>query len=304
MKPRHVPLVVVLIAPACAIVAAQTPADNSQPLTFEVASIKPNNSTSIGRRFGAPGDRFVARNETLIHLIAVAYGAPGPLPDPLPDYRMSGGPKWINSDRFDVEAKAAGDVVRGTVGTRRKQLMLQSLLAQRFKLVVHHETKEMPIYALVLARRDKALGPGLLRSQVDPVVSRGNSNNPPLPRPAFGTPACEAAGGSRCSPGLGIGGVFKGGAITTTELIAYFSRWLNRTVLDRTGLTGAFDVELQFSTEGLPGAPTGPPGVERPPSEGPSIFTAVQDQLGLKLESTKGPVDVLVIDHVERPTPD
>ena len=273
-------------------------------LEFEAASIKPNNSTSLGRRFGVRGDRFVATNETLWQLIAVAYGTPGLLPQPLADYQLSGGPKWINSDRFDVEARAVGDVVRGTEGTRRKQLMLQTLLAERFKLVVHHETRELPIYALVLARRDRKLGPKLRRSEVDSAALRGNPDNPPIPLPAFGTPACDAAGGARCSPGLGFAGVFKGSAMTITDLTPYLSKWLDRTVSDRTGLTGAFDVELQFSPEGLPGAPTGPPGVERPPSEGPSIFTAVQEQLGLKLESTKGPVDVVVIDHAERPTED
>jgi uncharacterized protein (TIGR03435 family) len=103
---------------------------------------------------------------------------------------------------------------------------------------------------------------------------------------------------------LGIAGVFKESAMTTTELTIYLSRWLDRTVSDRTGLKGAFDVELQFSTEGLLGVPSGPPGVERPPSEGPSIFTAAQEQLGLKLESTKGPVDVLVIEHAEKPAKD
>ena len=140
----------------------------------------------------------------------MAYGAPGLLPQPLADYQISGGPKWINSDRFDVEAKAVGDVVRGTEGTRRKQLMLQTLLAERFKLVVHHETKELPIYALVLARRDRRLGPKLRRSELDSAALRGTPNNPPIPLPAFGTPACDASGGARCSPGLGIAGVFKG----------------------------------------------------------------------------------------------
>jgi uncharacterized protein (TIGR03435 family) len=286
------------------IVHTLTAQTSPSSLEFEAASIKPNNSTSLGRRFGVPGDRFVATNETVWQLIAVAYGTPGLLPQPLANYQLSGGPKWINADRFDVEAKAAGDVVRGTEGTRRKQLMLQTLLAQRFNLAVHHEMKDMPVYALVLARRDQKLGPKLRRSEVDSAALRGNPNNPPIPLPTFGTPGCDAAGGARCSPGLDIAGVFKGNAMTMTQLTPYFSRWLDRAVWDRTGLTGTFDVELQFSSEGLPGAPTGPPGVERPPSEGPSIFTGVQEQLGLQLKSTRGPVDVLVIDHVERPTED
>ena len=85
------------------------------------------------------------------------------------------------------------------------------------------------------------------------------------------------------------------------ELTLTLSKWLDRTVLDRTGLTGAFDVELQFAWEGLPGAPGSPPGVERPPNDNPSIFTAVQEQLGLRLEPQNAATEVLVIDHAEKP---
>jgi uncharacterized protein (TIGR03435 family) len=173
--------------------------------------------------------------------------------------------------------------------------MLQTLLAQRFKLVVHHETRELPLYALVLARRDRTLGPKLRRSDLDcaAILAARRSSNPPVFVPAMLDP---------CGSGAGIEGVLKGGAMTMTDLTVYFSRWLDRTVMDRTGLTGAFDVELQFSSEGLTGLPTPPPGVQRPPNDYPSIFIGVQEQLGLKLESTKGPVDVLVIDHAEKPT--
>lgn len=272
-------------------------------LTFEAASVKPSNSASLLRRMGVPGDRFIAKNEPLISLIAVAYGLPGPLPQPLPNYKLAGGPNWINSDRFDIEAKALGDVVRGTEGTRRKQLMLQMLLADRFKLVVRHEMKEQSVYELVLARRNRALGAKLRPSKIDRAALQSNSSNPPTLRPAFGTPACEAAGGI-CAPGVNMSGVFKGSAVTMAELITYLSRWLDRAVFDRTGLAGAFDVELQFASEGLQGLPTGPPGMERAPNDNPSIFVAVQEQLGLKLASTKRPVDVLVIDHAEKPTPD
>jgi uncharacterized protein (TIGR03435 family) len=121
-----------------------------------------------------------------------------------------------------------------------------------------------------------------------------------MPLPTFGTPRCEAEG-PPCSPGLGISG-FEGSAMTIPELTVFLSKWLDRAVSDRTGLTGSFDVELGFSPEGLTGIAPGPPGVERPPNDNPSIFIAVEEQLGLKLESTKGPVDVLVIDHAEKPT--
>lgn len=293
MTKSYLPVAVAILCAAGIVhtLAAQT----SSSLAFEAASIKPNNSTWPGRSIGVPGDRFIATNEPLSQLIAVAYGVPGPLPQPLAKDQISGGPNWINSDRFDVEAKAVGDVVRGTEGTRRKQLMLQTLLAQRFKLVVHHETRELPIYTLVLARRDRTLGPKLRKSDLDcaAILAARRSSNPPVFVPAMLDP---------CGSGESIEGVLKGGAMTMADLTVYFSRWLDRTVSDRTGLTGAFDVELQFSSEGLPGLPTPPPGVQRPPNDYPSIFVGVQEQLGLKLESTRGPVDVLVIDHAEKPT--
>jgi uncharacterized protein (TIGR03435 family) len=289
-----------LLGIACVVGIVHTLAAQTSPgPEFEAASIKPNNSTAPGRRIGIPGDRFIATNEPLWQLIATAYGAPGFLPQLLANYQISGGPKWINSDRFDIEAKAAGDVVRGTEGTRRKQLMLQTLLAQRFKLVVHYEMKNMPVYALVLARRDQTLGPKLQRSKVDCAALRRNPNY--RPGPVFGTPAFDPANHDLCGSGVGIEGILKGG-VTMTDLTVTFSRWLDRAVVDRTGLTGTFDVELQFSSEGLLGVPGPPPGVERPPNDNPSIFTAVQEQLGLKLESTRGPVEVLMIDHAEKPT--
>ena len=280
------------------LVRGQSPrTPDPTPLAFDAASIKPNVSTSASRRMGVPGDRFVATNETLGRLIATAYGPPGPLPQPLSSYQISGGPSWIDSDRFDVTATAAGEPVRGAEGTRRKQLMLQTLLAQRFKLAVHHETKQLPVYALVLARRDRQLGPKLQRSDVDcaALFAARRSANPPVFVPASLDP---------CSSGVSITGVMSSGSMTMQDLSAWLSRLLDRAVSDRTALTGAFSVELQFMTEGLPGLPAPPPGVERPPSDGPSIFTAVQEQLGLKLESATGAVDVLVIDHVEHPTPD
>jgi len=222
MTKSHLPLAVGILCVAVGIVDTVT-AQVSPRLAFEAASIKPNDSTSFGRRIGVPGDRFVATNDTLWRLITVAYGAPGVLPQPLNNYQLSGGPKWIDTDRFDVEAKATGDVVRGTEGTRRKQLMLQSLLAQRFKLAVHHEKRKMPVYALVFARRDRTPGPKLHRSQVDRAVAQGAPNNPAIPRPAFGTPACEAAGA--CSPGLSVVGLFKGAVMTMAQLTVYLSKW-------------------------------------------------------------------------------
>ena len=287
------PLALLPLAICARLVYGQT---ETRP-SFEVASIKPNNSTSPGRRMGVPGDRFIATNETVGALIATAYGASGLVPQPLLRYQISGGPSWLDSDRFDIEAKAAGDAVRGAEGTRRKQVMLQTLLEERFKLALHHETKELPVYALVLARRDQTFGPKLRRSDVDcaALFAARRSSNPPVAVPAVLDP---------CSSGVSIAGVLGGGALTMKDLSFLFSKALDRAVLDRTGLTGAFSVEVEFAADGLPGLPTPPPGVERPHTDSPSLFTAVQEQLGLKLETTTAPVDVLVIDHVEKSTPD
>jgi uncharacterized protein (TIGR03435 family) len=161
------------------------------------------------------------------------------------------------------------------------KLMTRTLLADRFKLVVHGETREMPIYALVLARRDGTLGPQFHHSTVD----------------------CTAST-ARCGAGKTGDFTMHGEAIPMGQLLVGLLPWVDRFIVDRTGLTGIFDVDLQWTPGRLPpgaGPPGGPPPVD--PNR-PSIFTAVQEQLGLKLESAKGPVDVLVIDHIERPTED
>jgi uncharacterized protein (TIGR03435 family) len=225
-------------------------------------------------------------------LIALAYGQPGPPPQPIPNYRISGGPNWMNSDRFNVIAKAA-DNMTGSAGARTKGLMLRTLLAQRFNLSLHNETKDGAIYALVLARRDRKLGPQLRRSDLDCGAIRASRRNAPV----------FAGGPDPCGSGVSFLGTLKGGAMTMADLSFTLSMLVDRVVLDRTGLTGAFDVELHFTPEGLPGLP-GPPGVERPPSESPSIFTAVQEQLGLKLEARKGPIEYIVVDHAEHPVED
>lgn len=242
---------------------AQAPASDAPKPSFDVASIKLNKSRdSSSGSSTRPGGRLTVTNETLRQLIRDAYV--------LQDFQVVGGQGWTSDDRFDIVAKAEGNPDADQI-----RLMLRSLLAERFHLIVHGETKEMPVYALVRAREDGKLGPSLIVSDVD-----------------CGGPTAQAR---PCGAHMNSGS--KGAtlvAVSTTmaRLAASLSSQLQRIVLDRTGLAGGFDIDLRWTPE------------TAADTSGPSLFTAVQEQLGLKLESTRGPVDLLVIDHVEPPTPD
>jgi uncharacterized protein (TIGR03435 family) len=280
---------------------AGAPQDVAAP-AFEAASVKPNKSgdprTAL---FFQPGGRFMATGVTLKMLVGAAYGTP----QPLPDFRLIGGPDWIGSDRFDIIAKAEGDPQPGPQGPPPSMfLMLRTLLKERFQLAVHNESRELPIYALVTARSDKKLGPQMNPTAVDCAALRGARGNappaPPGPPPLSGRLPC----GARLAPGNLVVG-----SMSITQLTTAFSRIVNRTVVDRTGITGNFDLDLTWTPDQLPQGSQGTPPPGAPPlppidPNGPSIFTAVQEQLGLKLESTKGPVDVVVIDRAEHPTED
>jgi uncharacterized protein (TIGR03435 family) len=177
---------------------------------------------------------------------------------------------------------------------------MRNLLVERFGLKARSETREMPRYDLVLARSDGRLGAQLTKSTTDcqaifAAARRGGG--PPAPPAPGERPQC----GMRIGPG-----VLSGGAFPLSQLATALSPMVQRVIIDRTGLTGLFDIELKWTPDQFPqGAP--PPGAPAlPPIDpnGPSIFTALQEQLGLKLEATRGPVDVLVIDSVSQPTPD
>jgi bla regulator protein blaR1 len=275
-------------------------ADPDANATFEVASVKANKSgdNRIGIGF-QPGGGFRATNVPLRELISAAYGTP----QPLPAFQITGGPKWIESDRFDIVAKASGDPQPGPNGPPTVMFaMLRTLLADRFQLILHRETKEMAIYALVLARADGKLGPQLRPAATDCAAlmasARGRGAPPPPPAPGERMPC-----GMRMFPGN-----LSGGSSSMVQLTNVLARFVNRTVVDRTGLTGNYDLDLQWTPDQMPqGRGDPPPGAPALPAidpNGPSIFTAVQEQLGLKLESTKGPVSVVVIDRVEHPTED
>lgn len=287
-----------------ALNAPRLPAHNSlgpgnlDSPAFEVASVKPNKSRDGERSGDLVGRRFTMTYATLRDLVYFAYQRQddGHLRY---DSQISGGPSWINSDRFDVVANAEGmpagldasntgagaATSREIAGIDRIRLMMRTLLADRFKLTVHNELRELPIYALVIDRNDGKLGPQLRKVDVDCVALRESGSDAPC-------------GGFR---GL-ESGHYTGRAVSMTMVAGLLEGRVGRMVFDRTELVGKFDVDLQWTPEQA----QRPGDLDLPPSDlnGPSIFTAVREQLGLKLESVKGPVEVLVIDSVEQPTPD
>jgi uncharacterized protein (TIGR03435 family) len=239
--------------------------------------------------------------------------------------QIVGGPAWMDSERYDVQAKA--DCSGGTFSRERLQLMVQSLLEDRFQLKAHWETRELPIYNLVVAKD----GPKIKRSAdqtaptfgaAPPAPCQPATANPPPPFPpgrgdpfAPGRPPPRGATMMMMGPG---GMTARASATPFRAIVGLLQQQLGRTIVDKTGLEGLYDFELTFSQEGLQspfgrgfplpqqlppvGAPTGSASAPATaPDPAPSLFAAIQE-LGLKLESAKGPVDVLVVDSAEKPT--
>jgi uncharacterized protein (TIGR03435 family) len=245
------------------------------------------------------GGRYTATGINVRSLISTAYGTP----QPIATAQIIGGPGWINTDRFDIVAKAEGDVQPGQNGVI--PLMIRAMLADRFKLVVHMESRELPIYALVKARRDGKLGPKLGPAAEDCAAIAAARGRGGAPAPGGPAPGPGPGGRPACGMMAGPANLAAGGA-SMTLLATLLSGRVQRIVVDRTGLTGNFDIDLTWTPDQISQGPGGasPPGVPPLDPNGPSIFTAVQEQLGLKLESSKGPVDVVVIDSVDHPTED
>ena len=242
----------------------------SQP-RFEVASIKENKTNDGIVAIQTQKGRYVARGFTLAALIRNAYR--------VQEFQIIGGPEWINSERFDVEATFA------EVDAPQVYLMLRALLAERFKLAVHNETRERPIFALTLARADQRLGPGLQKSTTDCATAKGP----------------DACGGTVAPGFIRLRGRTMAQFAESLSMLTNTGSSLNRLILDRTGLDGPYHVTLKFTPDNIP--PVSIPGLPAVDSNGPSIFTALQEQLGLKLEASNGMVQVLVIDSAARPTP-
>jgi bla regulator protein blaR1 len=271
--------------------AQSEPPASGRP-NFDAASIKRNTSGGQGMMIpiDLPGGHVSARNATLRFLISVAYKLPS-LPRQI-RVTLVGSPGWVDSEHFDIEAE-----VEDNPPTEEKRLMLQSLLADRFRLTVHHETRQLPAFALVLDKGGKP-GPQLQpHSQYAKCLGPSDSYAAPQPALGFNDPPPVPCDNVTVVPGPFSSWKVAGVNVTLEYLASVLSYWqgIDRAMVDRTGLTGKYDVRLEYTPQIA--------GVEAEASAPPLIFTAVQQQLGLKLEATKAPVDVLVIDHVEEPSP-
>jgi uncharacterized protein (TIGR03435 family) len=247
---------------------AQTPVPPSAP-AFDVASIHENNTATDGHHhiYNDPRDgNFRTVNVSVKDLLQFAYS--------LPENQILGGPTWLNSVEYDIDAKASPEVnaamhdLPSEQGRLRKQQMVQALLADRFQLTTHQEIRELPVYTLVVA----------------------NPKTGPKFKPS-------AASGTTID--LGRSRIHVQGSDHTVALLAReLALALGRIVVDQTGLDGRYDLSLKWTPDDGP-----PPMLNgEPDTSAPSLFTAIQEQLGLKLEPTKSAVPVLIVDHVERPS--
>jgi uncharacterized protein (TIGR03435 family) len=286
---------------------SSTPAANGARPSFDVASVKLNKSGDVRTQSNIPlysvDPRDVpttgylsATNEPLLGIIGFAYKLTAGQQRRL----VFGLPNQIKSERFDIEARADG-----TPGRDQIRLMVQSLLADRFKLAMHNETRQLPVYTLVLSKSGKT-GPQLVRYSNDHKCLDYVSGDPPPPRGSDGllvVPPCgELQGVTTDKPGQIR---MMGGKLTMQMLAGILSAFpgIDRTVVDQTGLSGAFNVSFDMPMPGRSSAAPNPDGIASDPSLAPTIFTVLQEQLGLKLEPQTAAVDVLVVDHVEEPTP-
>lgn len=281
----------IFLAAMAAVVVAAMPAVPQTPAAgkpvFEVISIKPNTSNEGNAAVGdQPGGRFVASRIALRRVIQYAYRG---------NQQFLGGPSWLDDDRWDIEAKAAAGAVPPRAGIPDMNvpdtvaLMVQSFLEDRFKLKSHRETRELPLYELTVAKGGSKL-------------KLSDDQTPPA--------ALLGAGGNQRGGGLQRGGIRlgRGNVEAQAQPMSLFATALgalyaDRPVVDKTGLKGLYDIKLQWTPDpGLTAAPT-PGGVPSTAAPlGPSLFTAIEDQLGLRLEAGKGPLPVLVIDSVQKPS--
>ncbi len=236
----------------------------AQTLSY-VASVKPNNAVDArGLSEYSPGGRFTATAITVASLIRTAYRIQG--------YQLVGAPGWFSTKRYDISAKADESPAP------TQQTLLRALLKDQFNLVVHDETREMPVFALVLARSDGRPAPKLVKSDFDCAAYRAA----PHPAPDAGAPVlCGARSNT---------GSFSGKAVPISQLAASVGFFAGRSVIDKTGLAGGYDMDLTWTPDEAAGG-----------ADGPSLFTALQEQLGLKLIAERGPVSVLVVDRAAEP---
>lgn len=319
MKTSLVVCVVLALAIEGASALAQT-TKPAAPVSFEVASVKPSDPNASANVFGAiPSMRpqgaggIAISNMPLRLLIRMAYGG-------LQDFQIVGGPSWQMTSKFDIAAKTPDGT---TLASSEMPSMMKTLLADRFKLRTHTETRDLPIYALVLARSDGKLGPDIKPSSSDCSGAEMQKRAEELAKgggaallsmmakgetiPCMIMPAINP---SNPNPTAGFG--LRGNGQAMKGLTQLLTQVTGRMVQDKTGLTGLYDFELRFDPQILM-AMLPQLGINIPAaananlssfSDSPALLTALQEQLGLKLDAQRGPVEVLVIDSAEMPQPD
>lgn len=266
------------LARAPRLQAQSSPSTAMSSPSFEVASIKPSHSGDNGLILRVTPDGFSCHRLSLKMLIRYAYN--------MMDFQISGGTGWIDSERYDIEAKMDEATISALKKlpweeeSNQRRRMMQSLLAERFKLKVTHSSKELPIYALVVAKN----GPKFTKSADLPAGSAGSDPKRMM----------------RIQPGE-----ITATRISMSAFAEQLARQVGRNIVDKTRLEGIYDFTVHWTPEPQ-GLAAGPPDSQGPAapldSSGPSIYTALQEQLGLKLESQKGPVETLIIESVERPS--
>jgi uncharacterized protein (TIGR03435 family) len=247
-----------------AITAQDTPA-----LSFEAASIRRAEPAARGLSMNiSPGGRVTFTNATIRAIIGFAFGI----------RNVEGGPGWLTTETYEIVATAGRQIT-----PPERNAMLRSLLADRLKLRTHVETRERPAYALTLLRDDGRLGPDIVASTFDcAALATAPRTGGPAPLASNGAPACGFTQSA---------GVMKSSGASMASIASSLSTPAGREVIDRTGVPGVFDFTLRYS-----------PNVAQPIEDYPSVFTAVREQLGLKLESTTAPAKCLIVDAIERPS--
>jgi uncharacterized protein (TIGR03435 family) len=251
---------------------------------FDVVSVRPNTSIGGGGSISGPsGSQFRVVNVALRQIVIYAYD--------LRDVELVDIPEWTRTARFDI----AATYPEGAVPAVQYRLMIQKLLADRFQLQVRNERRDLPVYTLTIARPDKRLGPSLVPSDVD--CTRWLAEK----RPQFiGTPPIGPGGARPACLMVTQRNYIVGGTRTIAALARGLESAVGRPVIDETGLSGTFDIALQWTPE--PGIDVQP--ATTPTAEGASLFTAIQEQLGLALKSARAVVPVVAVGRIERPAPD
>jgi uncharacterized protein (TIGR03435 family) len=276
-------IALLLAAFGVTVISAQ---DTATPLpTFDVASVRLNVSGDTRSMMSWPKGSLTATNMPLRMLIAQAYE----VPLQLMRFRLVGGPEDLLAERYDIQARTPGNAPEG-----QHLAMLKSLLIERFKLRVRHEMRPTPVYALTLAREDRRLGPDLRASAIDCNAERDRARRDgqpftaaTAPRDAKGRPVCW---GTLQFATPGAQTLVNAGPLA--DLVRGIQAVLDRPIADATGLGGTFEWQLAFGAGANANADL------------PSVFTAVEEQLGLKLAAQTAPFEVLVIESLERPAPD